>query len=165
MSGAGKSAALEELGRRGHTVVDTDYGGFCDEETLPDGRVEQRWHEDRIVALLDAHAEGTLFLSGTVPNQGRFYPRFDAVVLLSAPVDVMLGRTRTRATNPYGRTDAQQAAIAEDVAAVEPLLRAGATDEIDTRRPLGEVADELERIARRCPPAMEGAPHDRRESA
>jgi hypothetical protein len=33
-------------------------------------------------------------------------------------------------------------------AAVEPLLRAGATAEIDTRLPPQEVADELERIAR-----------------
>jgi hypothetical protein len=35
-----------------------------------------------------------------------------------------------------------------NTAAVEPLLRAGATAEIDTRLPPEEVADELERIAR-----------------
>jgi hypothetical protein len=34
-----------------------------------------------------------------------------------------------------------------NTAAVEPLLRAGATAEIDTRLPPEEVADELERIA------------------
>jgi predicted ATPase len=48
MSGVGKSSVLTELSRRGHAVVDTDYNGFCEEETLPDGRVEQRWREDRI---------------------------------------------------------------------------------------------------------------------
>jgi dephospho-CoA kinase len=29
MSGTGKSAALAELARRGHRVVDTDYGGYA----------------------------------------------------------------------------------------------------------------------------------------
>jgi hypothetical protein len=35
----------------------------------------------------------------------------------------------------------------EDATTVEPLLRAGATAEIDTRLSLGEVVDALERIA------------------
>src|SRR5699024_5125338 len=41
--------------------------------------------ETAIEALLDDHAGGSLFVSGCVANQGRFYARFDAVVLLSAP--------------------------------------------------------------------------------
>jgi dephospho-CoA kinase len=147
MSGVGKSSVLAELARRGHAVVDTDYGGFCEERTLPDGRIEQRWREDRIGALLDAHDEGTLFISGSVPNQGRFYARLDAVVLLSAPLEVLLERVRSRTTNRYGTSAAERAFIAADVMAVEPVLRAGATSEIDARRPLHEVADELERIA------------------
>ena len=147
MSGAGKSSVLEELARRGHTVVDTDHGALSEEVTLPDGRIEQRWREERVEELLDAHAGGPLFVSGTVPNQARLYPRFDAVVLLTAPLDVLLERVRSRTSNPYGKSDVQQAFIAADVAVVEPLLRAGATDEIDTRRPLSDVADELERIA------------------
>jgi hypothetical protein len=31
MSGTGKSAALAELARRGHRVVDTDYGAYSEE--------------------------------------------------------------------------------------------------------------------------------------
>ena len=50
MSGVGKSSVLAELAQRGHAVVDTDHDGFCDEETLPDGRIEQRWRDDRIEA-------------------------------------------------------------------------------------------------------------------
>ena len=34
-----------------------------------------------MAALLDAHADGHLFIGGTVANQGSFYPRFDVVVL------------------------------------------------------------------------------------
>jgi dephospho-CoA kinase len=142
MSGTGKSSALVELARRGHRVVDTDYGGWTD-ETGP----ERLWREDRIGALLDQHDDGALFISGCVPNQGKFYPRFDAVVLLSAPLDVILERVATRDTNDYGKTDAERDLIAQDLAAAEPLLRAGATAEIDATTPLDEVVDALERIA------------------
>lgn len=147
MSGTGKSAALAELERRGHRVVDTDYGDWIEDVRLPDGSIEPLWNEERIDALLSGHADGALFIVGTVANQGRFYPRFDAVVLLSAPLDVILERVATRESNPFGKTDTERDKIADDLAAFEPLLRAGATVEIDTRRPLGEVVDELEALA------------------
>jgi hypothetical protein len=56
----------------------------------------------------------------------------------------------TRDTNDFGKSDAERESILRDLAAVEPLLRAGATDEIDTSASLAEVADELERIASRA---------------
>jgi dephospho-CoA kinase len=142
MSGTGKSSALTELARRGHRVVDTDYDGWTDE-----AGPERVWREDRIAALLAEYDDVTLFVSGCVPNQGKFYSRFDAVVSLSASVDVILDRVATRDTNDYGKTDAEREVIAQDLAAVEPLLRAGATAEIDTTAPLDEVVDALERIA------------------
>jgi dephospho-CoA kinase len=143
MSGTGKSAVIEELGRRGHRVVDTDYGGWVDEKP---GR-ERLWREDRIEALLDEHRDGVLFVSGCVENQGTFYPRFDAVVLLSAPTEVILERVAARDSNDFGKSEEERARILEDLARVEPLLRATATAEIDTRTPLTEVAAALERIA------------------
>jgi dephospho-CoA kinase len=142
MSGTGKSSALAGLERRGHRVVDTDYGGYAEERGG-----EQLWREDRIEALLDEADDGVLFVAGCVANQGRFYPRFDVVVLLSAPVEVILDRLARRRSNPFGRRAEERARILGDLAAVEPLLRAGATLEIDTRRPLDEVVGELERIA------------------
>jgi dephospho-CoA kinase len=149
MSGTGKSSALVELARRGHRVVDTDYGGWIEELPSPDGRESERlWREDRIDALLAHHDNDLLFVSGCVPNQGTFYPRFDAVVLLSAPTELILERVGVRDTNDYGKTDREADWILQDLASVEPLLRAGATAEIDTRAPLSEVVDELERIAR-----------------
>jgi adenylate kinase family enzyme len=149
MSGAGKSTVLAELARRGHAVVETDQGDWCAEEPVPgSGRVERRWREDRVAALLAGHRGGHLFVCGTVPNQGRLYPRFDAVVLLTAPRDVLLERIRTRRTNDYGKSEAERALVVEDLETVEPLLRRGATAELDTRRPVAEVADELEAIAR-----------------
>jgi broad-specificity NMP kinase len=153
MSGTGKSSALAELARRGYRVVDTDYDGWTHDVPSPSGDGSERlWREDLIDALLTEHEDGVLFVSGCVPNQGRFYPRFDAVVLLSAPADVILARVAGRDTNDYGKSDAERALILRDLATVEPLLRTGATAEIDTRVPLDVVADELERIASRSHP-------------
>ncbi|TFV51714.1 shikimate kinase [Blastococcus sp. TF02A-35] len=58
---------------------------------------------------------------------------------MAAPLDVLLERVSTRPANPFGRTPADRARIAEDTLAVEPLLRRRATHEIDTRRPLDDV--------------------------
>ena len=148
MSGAGKSTALTELARRGHRVVDTDYGDWC-QQVAPAGEAgsEQLWREDRMAALLAGAGDATVFISGCVANQVKFYPRFDAIVLLSAPTDVLLDRVASRQTNDYGKTDGERALILQDIRAIEPLLRVGATAEIDTRRPVGEVADLLEEIA------------------
>ena len=133
MSGAGKSTVLAELGRRGHTVVDTDLGGWTvwDDEPL--------WDLPRLTVLLDGHTGGHLFLAGTVANQGALYPRLDAVVLLTAPVEVLLARVAVRTTNVYGRTADQRARIVRDTAEVEPLLRRGADVVVDTRAPLPDV--------------------------
>ena len=147
MSGTGKSAALAELARRGHRVVDTDDEGWSEEVRTANGGVEQLWREDRIGALLDGHREGALFLAGCVRNQGRFRDRLDAVVLLSVPEDVLLDRIATRGTNVFGKSDAERARILADLHAVEPLLRRGADAEIDTRLPISGVADRLEEIA------------------
>lgn len=67
-----------------------------------------------------------LFVSGCVANQGRFYPRFDAVVLLSAPAAVILEHVATRETNDFGKSVAERDRILRDLVTVEPLLRAGA---------------------------------------
>jgi adenylate kinase family enzyme len=143
MSGAGKSSALAELATRGFDVVDTDEPGWTDWSDEEDGYV---WREDRISELLARDRQVTLYVSGTVSNQGRFYPRFDAVVLLSAPVDVLLARIETRTANDYGKTPEQRALILGHVAEVEPLLRAACTLEIDAAQPLYVVVAELVRI-------------------
>jgi dephospho-CoA kinase len=146
MSGTGKSSALAELARRGHRVVDTDYGDWIERGAEP------LWREDRIDELLDEHEDRVLFVSGCVANQGKFYPRFDAIVLLSAPADVILERVAGRSTNDFGQTDSEREQILSDLAAAEPLLRPGATAEIDARAPLAEVVDALERIASETTP-------------
>ncbi|MFT3859828.1 AAA family ATPase [Micropruina sp.] len=138
MSGAGKTTLLDELRARGHHTVDTDYARWV----RPDGD----WDEPRMSRLLDAHQ--TVVVSGTVSNQGRFYDRFEHVVLLSAPLPVLLQRVSQRSGNPYGSTAEQRAEIAGYIETVEPLLRRNATVELDGRRPIGELADEVEALLR-----------------
>lgn len=136
MSGAGKSTLLAELRRRGHCTVDTDYDGW----TLPDGT----WDEPRMTRLLAA--EPSVIVSGTVENQVRFYDRFDHIVLLSAPLDVLLSRVASRVDNPYGHSPAEREEIATYVQTVEPLLRRGATLELDGRDPVATLADVVEQL-------------------
>jgi hypothetical protein len=61
---------------------------------------------------------------GCASNQGSFYDRFDAVVLLSVPREVIFQRIATRSTNPFGKGAHEQQRILADLEAVEPLLRA-----------------------------------------
>ena len=150
MSGTGKSTALNRLEERGYRVVDTDFGEWIEQVDLPDGTgTEPQWNEDRIDALIAEHERSgePLFISGTVWNQGKFYPRFAEVVLFSAPLAVMLERIATRDTNPFGKSPEERARIVEDKAEIEPLLRASATVELDTRRPIAEVVSELAAFA------------------
>lgn len=62
-----------------------------------------------MAALLERERE--LFVSGTVRNQGTFYDRFEYVVLLSVPVEVLISRVSTRTNNPYGHAPQEQADI------------------------------------------------------
>jgi shikimate kinase len=162
MSGTGKSTALNRLAQRGYRVVDTDYGGWIEDVPRPDGTgVERQWREDRIDALIADHERSgePLFIAGTVWNQGRFHPRFDEIVLLSAPVAALLDRIANRDTNPFGRTDDERARIVADTAEIEPLLRSSATVELDTRKPLDEVVDQLAALVG-PPPSVADRPEE-----
>jgi len=152
MSGVGKSSALLELRNRGFEAVDTDEPGWTEWSDEEDGHV---WREERIAELLARKREVPLFVSGTVSNQGRFYPQFDAVVLLSAPAEVLLQRIATRTTNDYGKTGEERKLVLEHIAEVDPLLRATCTHEIDAGQPLEKVVAELIAIA--SPPAARPA--------
>jgi len=133
MSGAGKTTVLDELRRREHMTVDTDYDGW----ELYDGT----WDGRRMEWLLAS--ESDVVVSGTVENQGRFYDRFEYVVLLSAPLDALLERVSRSTNNAYGNCTEHQAEIAHFQRTVELLLRRGSSLELDGRRPVPELADAI----------------------
>jgi shikimate kinase len=136
MSGAGKSSLLAELAGRGHRIVDTDYGDYYE---VVDS--ERLWREDRIDALLSEDGVGLLFVQGTTRNQVQFYSRFDHIVLLSAPAEILVERLARRTDNPYGKDPTELAETLEYLETVEPLLRASATLEVVTTVSVAQVAD------------------------
>jgi shikimate kinase len=138
MSGAGKSTLLDAVARRGYRTIDTDYGGW----ELADAQ----WDEPRMSALLAEHP--TIAVAGTAQNQGRFYDRFEHVVYLFVPLDVLLDRVRARTNNPYGKAAEQQADITRYVSEVEPLIRRSATLELDGLLPVQALADRVEHCLR-----------------
>ena len=85
----------------------------------------QWWDEKRILQLL-AEDGPTLYMSGTVSNQGR----------------------SSRTTNDYGKSLEERELILTHLREVEPLLRATCTHEIDATQPLSEVVERLVRIGR-----------------
>lgn len=147
MSGTGKSTLIDELAARGYKAIDTDSDDWSEWVTIrgepaQSGADEEHdwvWREDRMRRLLATDDADVLFVSGCKSNQGTFYEHFDHIVLLTAPVDVLLERVTTRTTNPYGKQPDERAQIVGYVQTVEPLLRRGASLEVDTRAPVEQV--------------------------
>src|SRR3954468_7648739 len=99
MSGTGKSTLINELKARGYRAIDADYGGISETVSAPDDELtglgtgqDWVWREDRIQSILSADDTDVLFIGGCSPNQGKFYPQFDHIVLLTAPADVIVNR-------------------------------------------------------------------------
>ena len=160
-SGTGKSTVINELAARGYKAVDTDDHWLSewvavplDEPTGPGPGQDWVWREDRIQQLLSTDDAEVLFLSGCSPNQGRFYPQFDHIVLLTAPAAVLVARLANRTTNPYGKHPAEVARVLALQQTVEPLLRAGAGLEVDTNAPLDQVLATVLRLVQ-PPPAIQ----------
>jgi shikimate kinase len=146
MSGTGKSTLIGELATRGYKAVDTDSDEWSawvsTVEDGPDGPSEEPdwiWREDRIQRLLATEDVDLLFISGCKSNQGKFYPQFDHVVLLSAPAELIVERLATRTNNPYGKHPDELARVLWHLHTVEPLLRRGASLEVDTSAPIAQV--------------------------
>src|SRR5215471_7099254 len=141
MSATGKSSVIGALAARGYQAVDTD-DGWC--ETLPDGR--QRWREEAVEQLLAIEDADMLFVAGCEENQVRFHPRFDVVILLSAPAEILAERLASRTGNPYGKSPGELRRVLDDLQAVEPLLRRTAVHEIRTTIPVDDVVTAVLRL-------------------
>jgi shikimate kinase len=153
MSGTGKSTVIEELAARGYKAVDTDYDGLSemvnvpsDEQTGLDPGQDWVWREDRIQDILSTEDAEVLFIGGTSPNQGKFYPQFDHIVLLTAPAHVIVERLTTRTTNPYGKRSEEVARVLGLLRTIEPILRRGAGHVVDTSVPLNQVVAKVLRL-------------------
>jgi shikimate kinase len=155
MSGTGKSAVISELAARGYKAIDTDYDGWSELVDVPasagptglgEGK-DWLWREDRITRLLSTDDADVLFVSGGASNQGKFYPHFDHIVLLSAPIAVMKERIASRTNNPYGKDPDELIRVLALKETIEPVLRRIADVEIDTSVPLDQVVEKVLRVA------------------
>ncbi|MBK8990011.1 MAG: AAA family ATPase [Chloroflexi bacterium] len=139
MSGTGKSSVIAEIRKRGFKAIDMDEPGWSEHDH--DGN--QQWCEPRLQEAIDSASEAVLFISGCAENQVNFYPQFTDIILLSAPAEVLEERLRTRTNNLYGKRPEELEEIFSYLKTVEPLLRRGATYEIETTIPLDQVVHEV----------------------
>jgi len=148
MSGTGKSAIVVALRERGFRAVDLDQPAYSEWIEVPaaapaagspvrPGR-DWVWRENEVRELLAADGEGALFVSGCAANMGPFLPRFDHVILLSAPVEVLVARLKGRPPGDYGAAVDERTRVVALVETVEPPLRRAAHHELDTS---GSVAE------------------------
>jgi shikimate kinase len=151
MSGSGKSSVIEALANRGFKAIDTDWNPDWEMRPVPGGPDADRpgwvWREDRISRLLATEDSDVLFVSACVPNQARFYARFDHIVLLTASPELTLERLMSRTNNPYGKSIEDVDEVLRFKSTVEPMLRSGATAEIDTSAPIDEVVAKILSLA------------------
>ncbi len=142
MSGTGKSTLIGELSSRGYRAVDLDEPGWS--EYAPDG--DWVWCDARVQDLLAVEEGEVLFVSGCAENQVGFHTQFNAIILLSAPTEVLVERLAKRTNNLYGKHPDELADTLFYLETVEPRLRQVADHEIDTRAPLDEVVETVLRL-------------------
>jgi gluconate kinase len=162
VSGVGKTVVISELAVRGYRAVDLDcdeYSEWVDASDFADAAGEPVqpdrdwvWRLDRVQALLE-HDEGdVLFVAGCAANMGALLPRFDDVVLLSAPEEIVVARLAQRAEFEYGAHPDDVDRVRGLIETVEPLLRRVAGLEVDTSAPFEDVIEALLRVAQEGPP-------------
>jgi hypothetical protein len=152
MSGTGKSSVIQDLTAQGYKAIDTDWDPEWEQlnGTTYEGIAETDWvwREDRIMSLLAVEDAEKLFLSACVPNQGKFYGRFDHIVLLSASDPMTRERLASRTNNSYGKSGDEITDVLGFKATVEPMLRRVASLEIDTTIiPVSEVTAKVLALA------------------
>lgn len=150
MSGTGKTAVINELARRGYRAVDLDspiwshwVDSSPDDPLTPGVGRDWVWREDRVRELLSDCGEEFLFVSGCAENMAELFDLIDKVILLSAPLETIIGRVSARSGAGYGQQADEQRKIAELVAKIEPLLRQSADIEVDTQQPVDRTVDQI----------------------
>ncbi|MDQ8755148.1 AAA family ATPase [Sphingosinicella sp. LHD-64] len=150
MSGTGKSAVIGELRRRAYRAVDLDTPQWSHwADAAPEDHLTPRagqdwvWREDRVRDLLSRRDGEDLFVSGCATNMSKLFDVIDTIILLSMPLDTLMGRLAARRPGGYGHMADERRKIAELVATIEPLLRRSADHEINTARSVTDAVEDV----------------------
>ena len=139
MSGVGKSTVLRHLDEEAIKIeLDEDDWMVWSEEYQ-----EEVIDIERLIKLFESNPENNIFISGTAINQGKIYPNLDAVITLTAPLDVMKSRIISRTENPFGKSEAEWAKIVADKQEFEAQIIAGSDLVINTDQPIEVTIQEI----------------------
>jgi hypothetical protein len=159
LSGVGKTAVYEELIRRDYQAISTDraWSYHADPDTgLPGGPIGHDnwvWDPQKAVSELENPDPEILFVCGSSRNRHSFARYFTKIFNLRIDDATMRRRLqeRTAADWELGSDDRYEELLAMTIELMLELNRsdekpAGAID-IDATEPLGQVVDELLRLA------------------
>jgi thymidylate kinase len=169
-SGSGKSTVLSELRARGYQAYGTDEDSFALWHDKTTGRFEELDQEaytsaelrdlafyehyewalvrERVAGLSAAATGQLVFLCGG----GRLFDcweLFSAVLVLSAPLEVVLARIDTRSNNNFGRSALERDWVVDRHTLIEQRYRAAGATFIDSTAPPERVVDDVVASARR----------------
>lgn len=146
MSAVGKSTVIQALNELGYKAVDLDSPEWSEYRAVagPGAERDWLWKDDDVERLLSAEDSEVLFVSGCAPNQGKFYPLFDRIILLTASEPATRHRLAARTNNDFGKAETELAKVLSDKAAFENRLAAGADIVIETdTSPVDAVLDRI----------------------
>jgi hypothetical protein len=157
-SGAGKTAIVAVLARRGLMAIDADddpllarmvdaAGNVVDEPADPSFawllRHSWAWDPARLDELIRAAGPTTLYVSGGADNEQELADRFTQVFLLEIDEPTMLARLEAREDNDWGRIGETREYLRRKLPQLQDRLIAAGAIPIDARQPLGQVADAI----------------------
>ena len=140
MSGVGKSTLLSCMQSDQVFCLDLDNSEWMQQNPLTGERMIRT---DALLHYLASRPEPVILLAGCESNQRELYPDLDAVVLMTAPLDVMKERVRNRSENPYGKSEEEWEQIVRNKEEVEPLIARNCTHILDTDCSLAEAIEKM----------------------
>ena len=153
VSCTGKSAVCRELRRRGFDVVDGDnelaYQGdpVTGEPTDTSSHFHHVWDVAKVRALAADDSQAATFFCGGSRNLPSFVDVFDEVFVLEVDRETLGTRLDARAPDDFGATPSERELVLRLHATQEDVPAVGVR--IDATAPLGDVVDEILRLADR----------------
>jgi len=138
MSGTGKSTVLKALESDDTICVELDDGFWLTGSPI-------RIRTNELLDWMSRQSALNIVIAGCEENQGEMYKSLDAVIVMTAPDEVMRKRILAR-PNPFGKSADEWEKILSDKREFEPLLKAHCTYVCDTNRPFDEVLEDIRRF-------------------